>query len=1209
MKATHRLLPAFLFLFIPLTMFGQGSSVWDKVPANIKARNSFKRVEAFYRQRAVPYDTVPVYRFNAERLREIAKERSSANPLSSQVSWTALGPGGIISTWPPQWSECSGRVRAIGVHPTNPDIVYIGAASGGLWKTTNGGTSWSDLSQDFATSAFGAIAIDPSNPNVVYAGTGEAIDGFNMNLYDGRGLFKSTNAGATWTQITNGFGLTTHFGAIAVCPTNPNIVLACLASGYSLIGSLSNEGIWRSTDAGVTWTRVVNVGNAFDVVFHPTIPFRVFAAAGGGAVYRSDDFGATWSLSNTGIPVQTGRIQIAIAPSAPDIMYAYSFYNGSQTRAYKSTNGGSNWFQISPGVQLGGTYDGSSWVDQGWYDACIAVNPTNPDHVFLGNCELHQTTNGQDFAPVRNPSGPFSGTTAWDSPMHTDYHRIVFAPSNNSIVYVGSDGGLFRSTNGGATWASRNSGISSAQFYRITSHPTDRNRVFGGAQDNGNFMSTNSGASAWVLTTTGDGMECVYDHLDVLAPTTMYASTQNGYLMRSDNNGAYGTFFGISPPYESTPNWTMPIILHPTNPGWIYVGSRRLWRSVDYGSSWESISASATSDAINTIAQNRINPDVMILAGSGYSTVNPQILVSTNGGFNWTDVASNVPGPARYAARVACHPYDPNTLFIVRSGFGSGKLYRSNNLGASWTNISGDLPDVPCNDLFIDPLHPSHYYIATDLGVYLSTDAGVAWVRQGTGMPFVPAIDFDYFASGGTRLLRIGTHGRGAFEAPLSQDATPLIFAAPLSKDFAKLEALAGRDTAIVTMRNLGQSQLTVTAISRSQSIYQLIDLPSLPANVASMNSLSFKVVFVPAAHGVVNDTIVIASNDLGNPSTRIPLTGKGVEIGRARAGVMYAVSSAQATGQLFTINTVTGVATMVAPLGVPQIDVLTVRPATNEIYGIFTNAATSKLYKVSQQYGDALTQRSIAIPNLRAMAFSRGDTLYAGTTGGRLYRISLASGDTTYIGTAPTTAYSAFSFSPSTGVLWASVRPPLVNRDRIYTVNTATGSATFVGSIGDNAITPSIAFGPTGVLYALKGTGTQVNTLLSVDTLTGVGTLIGSTGVQALLAIAIRSDSLLTGVADEGSVGIPISYALHQNFPNPFNPATQIAYDLPASGRVKLTIFDVVGREIGTLVDEIQQPGFKSIQFNSNRFASGVYFYRLTVGAFVATKKMIIMK
>jgi hypothetical protein len=375
------------------------------------------------------------------------------------------------------------------------------------------------------------------------------------------------------------------------------------------------------------------------------------------------------------------------------------------------------------------------------------------------------------------------------------------------------------------------------------------------------------------------------------------------------------------------------------------------------------------------------------------------------------------------------------------------------------------------------------------------------------------------------------------------------------------------------------------------------------------MSSLAFKIVFAPIVHGVVNDTIVIASNDPETPATRIALTGKGVEIGRARPGIVYAVSTAQPTGQLYTINTATGVATMVAPLGVPEIDALTVRRVTNELYGVYTNAAASTLYRVSQQYGDVLAQRSIPIPNLRAIAFSRGDTLYGGTTSGRLYRISLATGDTTYIGTAPAIAYSAFSFSPSTGMLWASVRPPLVNRDKIYTVNTTTGAATLVGGIGDNVITPSIAFGPTGALYALKGTATQVNTLIQVDTLTGVGTLIGSTGVQGLLAIAMRTDSLVTGVVEDGKIAVPTSYALHQNYPNPFNPSTQIAYDLPVAGHVRLAIFDVVGKEVATLVDELQQPGYKSTVFDSNRFASGVYFYRLAAGTYVATRKMMVLK
>jgi hypothetical protein len=273
------------------------------------------------------------------------------------------------------------------------------------------------------------------------------------------------------------------------------------------------------------------------------------------------------------------------------------------------------------------------------------------------------------------------------------------------------------------------------------------------------------------------------------------------------------------------------------------------------------------------------------------------------------------------------------------------------------------------------------------------------------------------------------------------------------------------------------------------------------------------------------------------------------------------------------------------------------------------SNSQVSTFLKVSEQYGDALVQRTIGLGNLRAFAFSRGDTLYAGTTTGKLYRISLASGDTTYVGTAPSTAYSAFSFRPSTGMLWASVRPPIANRDKIYTVSTATGEATLVGGTGDNAVTPSITFGPSGILYGLKGISTQTNTLILIDTLTAAGTTIGSTAVTGLQAIAMRTDSSVSNVQGEHKSGIPLSFALHQNYPNPFNPATRIEYDVPVASRVRLLVYDLIGRGIATLVDENQSPGFKSIDFHSGELASGIYFYRLSAGAYTATKKLLIVK
>ena len=741
----------------------QYASKWDQIPAEIKERNFFKRYEWFYRQRAFPHDTVSMHTYFSEFQKEKQKIAEQGEFTVNNLQWLPIGPSGIISGFPSHWGEMSGRVRAIAVHPTDPNTVYIGAAAGGIWKTTNGGSSWTNIGDNLASLSYGAIAIDPANPNNVYAGAGEILYNFSTIVYDGQGLFKSTNAGTTWTQITHGFGNVTHFGALQVSPHNSNIVFAALGSGYYYRGNLGNEGIWRSTDAGNTWTRVLNVADAFDVVTHPNNPNLVYAAAGGGfsnsGYYYSTNGGASFLPSNTGLPPsnQIHRMQIAVHfAGVTTTVYAVIYNSSTGTRAYKSLDGGGNWGQISVGVPLGGNY-GSGWVDQGGYDLCVAVNPTNVNHVLVGNVELHQATNGSSFSPKRISGG----TSAWDCPMHVDLHRIVFAPSNSSIIYVACDGGIYKSTDGGINYASANNGIATVQFYRLASHPTKRDTLLGGAQDNGNFRTLNRGATPYDFVSTGDGMECFFDHT---VPTTVYFSTQFGSLNKSTNSGTTSTWLG-----SVNGNWLTPFFMHPQNNQWLYTANNDVLRSTNGGSSFSVIASNVSpADKINTMSQNPGNPQNMIFAGSGWFTSNPVVKVSTDGGFTWTDVTNNIPGTPRYISRVLGSPTVSNTMFVVRSGFSPGnKIYISTNMGVTWTNISGNLPDVPHNDIFVDPMHSNHFYAANDFGVYRTTDGGTNWTREGLGMPYVPVMDFSYTVSGGKRYLRAATHGRSAFETDL----------------------------------------------------------------------------------------------------------------------------------------------------------------------------------------------------------------------------------------------------------------------------------------------------------------------------------------------------------------------------------------------------------------------------------------------------------
>jgi len=436
------------------------------------------------------------------------------------------------------------------------------------------------------------------------------------------------------------------------------------------------------------------------------------------------------------------------------------------------------------------------------------------------------------------------------------------------------------------------------------------------------------------------------------------------------------------------------------------------------------------------------------------------------------------------------------------------------------------------------------------------------------------------------------------------------------SINFGSIETGTAADTAVVAVYNYGSSSLNVSGIAVSNPAVTLVGLPSFPVSLTTFDSIQFRVAFNPIQHGTIDDTIVVASGDPAN--SRIPVRGKGVLISKAMAGVMYAASGLP-TPTLYTINTATGAATSVGPLGISDLQGLAIRPANNELYAVRPISGGTQFSRVSAQFGDALPAFTTGVTNLRAITFSAGDTLYGATTGGKVYRIDIPSGDTTFIGFAQGIVFAALAFSP-TGKLWGSVRPPLSNRDRIYLVNTNDGDTTLVGATGDGAATPSMTFDGLGRLYGLKGISSQQNSLIMIDTITAAGTVIGPAGLSGLQSIAMRTDSLVVSVGDETAGTIPETFSLSRNYPNPFNPSTQMQFGLPEESRVTLGIFDVTGREIARLVDDNRSAGFHSVTWNGRNtdglaMASGVYFYRLEATgrssgkAFVQTEKMVLLK
>jgi hypothetical protein len=433
---------------------------------------------------------------------------------------------------------------------------------------------------------------------------------------------------------------------------------------------------------------------------------------------------------------------------------------------------------------------------------------------------------------------------------------------------------------------------------------------------------------------------------------------------------------------------------------------------------------------------------------------------------------------------------------------------------------------------------------------------------------------------------------------------------------FGNLETGTSSDTAKVILYNYGTNALSISSIGNSLASYSLLDVPStFPVVLNTFDSLAFRVYFHPTTHGVANDSVVITSNDPVRPTTKVMLNAKGILIGRAQVGVMYGTSG-KPSAKLYQVSPATGAATLVGSLVYPGVDALTIRPSTMELYGVSGGATTSDVYRISAGYGDAFPYMTIPLGNIRAMAFSQGDTLYVGTLTGKVYRAAPPSGDTTFVGTAASVSFSGMSFRPVSGELWASLR----SNNKIYKINTTNGASTLVGATGVSGYTSHIAFGPRGELYSVAGTASS--SLYKLDTLTAASTLIGASAAGPIVTLAYRTDSLLTSVASQSIGDVPQTYTLEQNYPNPFNPVTQIRFGLPRQSNVTLTIFNTVGQKVATLAEGVRAAGYHEITWDGRNqagtnVASGVYFYRLEArsadsgpsGSFIDIKKMVLLK
>lgn len=691
----------------------------------------------------------------AQQARRVRHLTARAAPSLATARWDYVGPSNI-----------GARVLDIAVDTELEDTIYIAAASGGVWKSSDAGSTFTPVWPRRKTQAIGALAI--GSDNTLWAGTGEANGGGGSLVYDGSGIYRSRDRGGSWARV--GLEGSSTIGRIVVDPKDPDHVLVAVAGNLFKPGG--PRGLYETRNGGDTWKRILAGDNdrtgAIDVALDPKDPKRIFVAmwdrirypdwrdyAGpGSGIYRSTDGGKTFArlgpANGLPAPAETvGRIGIGLDPSDPQRMYAIYINDlGSFAGWFTSINGGDTW--VAPPVSA--TLASSQSV-YGWWFGRIWVDPKDSNHVFVAGLPLLESNDGgQTFTP--------------DGEMHVDQHALTWDPHKEGRVYAGNDGGVYRSEeNGSGSWV-HGTDQPWTQFYTIDVSEQDPTRINGGLQDNGSVRSWGRPDGSWNEYNGGDGVK------NAIHPDNMelvFACSQYGACDRSESGG--GSMSAMANP-SSRYGWLTPIEFQPGQPDVMYWSGEQVARSEDRGQSWVSISPDLGEaelgremnplyaghyGTVQAIGLNKAKPEV-IYAG----TDNGLLWKTTDTGGSWAKLTPEAL-PDRWITHITVKPNDPKTVYISFSGFRQGDqkayLFRSSNGGKSFTDISANLPRAPINDIV---LVGRRLYVASDLGVYTSSTRRIRWLSVGGNLPNVPLNDLRWISANKT--LYVGTFGRGIFK-------------------------------------------------------------------------------------------------------------------------------------------------------------------------------------------------------------------------------------------------------------------------------------------------------------------------------------------------------------------------------------------------------------------------------------------------------------
>lgn len=679
---------------------------------------NFHRWEWLMQTRAYPSGNLPDPTI---QWREWQKQQTDASLMSNtpQASWTQVGTNTV-----PSLGGGAGRINVVRIDPNNSNTMYIATAGGGVWKTTNGGSTWACLTDKVAVTSMADVAIDPSNSNSIYIATGDGSGyEFNNDFWGGvytSGVLHSGDGGVTWSPAFPN-----------VQQSDQNIIQRLIISPFdkkTLIGA-ARDGIYRTTDGGATLKRVSNA-HCYDIEWKPGDPNTVYAG-GDGVLYKSTDKGGTWSSIKTGIG--SSRMSIEVCAASPNTIYAIGVGFGF----VRSDDGGVTWTNK--------TYPSGAGF-YGYYDLAFCCSQANANYLLAGGLN---TVASSDGGTTWNYVDNWSSYTA-PNYVHADKHGFAFLPGSNTTAFAGTDGGIFKTSNGGSSWTDLSNGLMIAQPYRLGTTPQNVNLFLSGWQDNGcnKWDGTN-----WTRVYGADGMEAAIDYTN---QNTMYEEYQYGGLNRSFDGGNTWTY--IAP---SSGDWLVPFIQDPVLSTRLYYGPYgNLYKSDNKGTSWTTVAGMTFSGYLESIAVAPSNNNIV------YAATFTQIKRANLSTSTAADISAGLPLTTTQINYIAVSNTDPNKVWVCLSTYSAGnKVFKSTNGGSTWANVSGNLPNLPVNTIVYQNASNDRVYVGTDIGVYYTDNTLTNWKFYSTGLPnvMVHELEINYTSN----KLCAATYGRGLWQVDL----------------------------------------------------------------------------------------------------------------------------------------------------------------------------------------------------------------------------------------------------------------------------------------------------------------------------------------------------------------------------------------------------------------------------------------------------------